>query len=117
MTGAKLKAWRRKVGVTQRQLAALLDVPALTISAWETGRIEIKRPVMLALACRALELEISRLASAAPRLPNGRNAETREITIGNTAISASIGSGPRRAATRNFSVRRKRRRRNGRDPR
>ena len=62
MTSAALKAWRRKVGLTQRQLAALLDVPALTISAWETGRIGIKRPMMLALACRTLEREVSRRA-------------------------------------------------------
>jgi transcriptional regulator with XRE-family HTH domain len=58
MTGAALKSWRQKVGLTQRQLAQSLDVPALTISAWETGRIAIKRPTMLALACHTLELEI-----------------------------------------------------------
>jgi DNA-binding transcriptional regulator YiaG len=54
MTGVALKAWRQKVGLTQRQLAEMLEVPALTISAWETQRLSIKRPKMLALALWAL---------------------------------------------------------------
>jgi DNA-binding transcriptional regulator YiaG len=54
---AELKTWRRKVGVTQQQLAILLDIPPLTISGWETGRIPIKRPRLLELACKMLELE------------------------------------------------------------
>ena len=57
MTGADLKAWRHRLGLTQRQAAEQLGVPPLTLSAWETGRVAVKRPAMLQLACRMLELE------------------------------------------------------------
>jgi transcriptional regulator with XRE-family HTH domain len=57
ITPMELKAWRRRLGLTQRQASERLGVPALTLSGWETGRLTIKRPRMLALACWALELE------------------------------------------------------------
>jgi transcriptional regulator with XRE-family HTH domain len=60
MNGAELKAWRRKVRLTQRQLAEMLGIPALTISGWETNRVQIKRPLMLSLALRALEAELAK---------------------------------------------------------
>jgi DNA-binding transcriptional regulator YiaG len=56
MTGAQLKSWRRRFGVTQQQLAVMLDVSVVTISGWETGRFALKHSGVLALACLALEL-------------------------------------------------------------
>jgi DNA-binding transcriptional regulator YiaG len=56
MTGEDLKHWRQQAGLTQRQLAELLDVPPLTISAWETQRLKIQRPRMLALRTVAADL-------------------------------------------------------------
>ena len=58
MDGAALKAWRRSARLTQQQLATLLDIPVLTISGWETGRLAIKRPMMLRLALQALEVQL-----------------------------------------------------------
>jgi transcriptional regulator with XRE-family HTH domain len=60
MTGATLKAWRHRLGLTQRQAAEMLGVSAITLSAWEIGRVTIKRPRMLLLALRALEAELAK---------------------------------------------------------
>jgi transcriptional regulator with XRE-family HTH domain len=59
MDGVSLKAWRRRLGLTQRQAGEKLGIPAIAISGWETGRLQIARPKMLELACRAVELDIA----------------------------------------------------------
>lgn len=35
----RIKAFRRQVGLTQRQLADRLGVPQCTVARWETGRV------------------------------------------------------------------------------
>lgn len=35
MTGAEFRAWRKERGLTQRQLAALIDMSLATIKVWE----------------------------------------------------------------------------------
>jgi transcriptional regulator with XRE-family HTH domain len=59
-TGAELKAWRHKLGLTQPQLANLTGIPRATISGWETGRLRITRPLLLQLALQTLKAELDR---------------------------------------------------------
>ena len=49
MTAADLIAWRDYAGLTQAQLAAVLDVSNMTVWKWENGRHAIPRAVELAL--------------------------------------------------------------------
>lgn len=53
MTGLELKEWRRKLGLTQEDLARRLGVIRLTVARWETGTRAI--PSFLQLALEALE--------------------------------------------------------------
>jgi DNA-binding transcriptional regulator YiaG len=59
MSGMELKAWRKRLGLMQREAAAMLGVSAFTLSAWEIGRFRIKQPGLLALACRMVELQLT----------------------------------------------------------
>lgn len=54
MTPAKLRAARKRLGMTQRRLAEALGVPPNTVYRWETGRMAILHPRILELALRAL---------------------------------------------------------------
>jgi transcriptional regulator with XRE-family HTH domain len=53
MTGNELRAWRRKQGLTQEQLANCLGVIRVTIARWETDVRAV--PSFLPLALEALE--------------------------------------------------------------
>ena len=53
MTGNELRAWRRKQGLTQEQLAECLGVIRVTIARWETDVRAV--PSFLPLALEALE--------------------------------------------------------------
>ncbi|MEJ5330213.1 MAG: helix-turn-helix transcriptional regulator [Desulfobaccales bacterium] len=48
-----LKAWRRRHGLSQRQLAGLLGVTPMAVAFWEWGKRKI--PPLLPLALEALE--------------------------------------------------------------
>jgi hypothetical protein len=37
----------------------MLEVSALTLSAWEIGRFRIKQPGLLKLACRMVEMQLT----------------------------------------------------------
>ena len=43
MTATELRAWRSEHGVTQVELAQLLEVHSMTVSHWERGRYPIPR--------------------------------------------------------------------------
>jgi len=49
MTGEELKAIRKRLGYTQRELAAELDMTIVTISSYENNRVPIKKTVELAV--------------------------------------------------------------------
>jgi transcriptional regulator with XRE-family HTH domain len=51
----ELRERRLRLGLSQSQLAARLDVTKETVSRWERGALNIAAPGMLALALRALE--------------------------------------------------------------
>jgi transcriptional regulator with XRE-family HTH domain len=53
MAPESLQEWRRKQGLSQGKLAALLGVDVMTVSRWERGTREI--PSFLHLALQALE--------------------------------------------------------------
>ena len=55
MTGADLRAWRERHGMTQVQLAAAIGVPQATVSRWESGTHPIRHGTMLRLALERLE--------------------------------------------------------------
>jgi DNA-binding transcriptional regulator YiaG len=59
MSGMELKAWRKRLGLTQAEAAAMLEVSAFTLSAWEIGRVKIRQSGMLKLACRMVEMQLT----------------------------------------------------------
>jgi transcriptional regulator with XRE-family HTH domain len=50
--------WRKKFGLTQRQLADFLGVKNMTVYRWESGMRAI--PTMLPWALKGLETELSK---------------------------------------------------------
>jgi DNA-binding transcriptional regulator YiaG len=52
---AELKAARKKLGMSQPQLADALGVDRVSVARWETGTRRI--PSMLRLALKALQME------------------------------------------------------------
>jgi transcriptional regulator with XRE-family HTH domain len=48
-----LRVWRRRQGLTQRQLAEMLGVSNMAVAYWEWGKRSI--PALLPLALEALE--------------------------------------------------------------
>jgi transcriptional regulator with XRE-family HTH domain len=55
-----LKMWRQQRGLTQSQLARLLEVETLTISRWERGATKRQAPGrMLELALKGLDVELA----------------------------------------------------------
>ncbi len=50
MTGDELRTIRNKLGLSQSELARLLDVPADTLAKWERGTVGIRHPEILRLA-------------------------------------------------------------------
>ncbi|MCI0622304.1 MAG: helix-turn-helix domain-containing protein [Acidobacteria bacterium] len=55
MQPAELKAARKKLGMTQPQLADALGVDRVSVARWETGTRRI--PPMLRLALKAIQME------------------------------------------------------------
>jgi DNA-binding transcriptional regulator YiaG len=51
MTPQELKAWRKRNGYSQGELAKALDVDVMTISRWERGVRSIPSFLHLALEC------------------------------------------------------------------
>lgn len=49
MKGKELKVRRTALGITQAQLAGILDVQPNTIARWENGVLNVPRVVVLAL--------------------------------------------------------------------
>ncbi len=43
MKGIELKEIRKKLGITQKELAKMLNVNARTIQKWENGEVEIRK--------------------------------------------------------------------------
>jgi transcriptional regulator with XRE-family HTH domain len=54
VTPADLLAFRRALGLTQRELAERLGVPQATIWRWESGQHPIQHPTILRLALEQL---------------------------------------------------------------
>ena len=57
--GVIIRAWRRRIGITQEGLAQALSVTFSTVSRWENGHVKPSR-----LAWRALERLAARLGSS-----------------------------------------------------
>ena len=45
MTGTEVRRLRRRLGLTQAQLAARLGVHKLTVSRWERGQVRVTEPM------------------------------------------------------------------------
>jgi transcriptional regulator with XRE-family HTH domain len=58
MTGEDLLRWRKRHGLTQKELADLLGVRNMTIYRWECGMRSISPYLHLAL--KALDMEIQK---------------------------------------------------------
>ena len=57
MDRVELREARKRMGMTQAELAKALDLPRGTVQRWETGEVGIRHPKMLELALRELERE------------------------------------------------------------
>ena len=55
MTGPDLRAARQELGLSQAELAALLDVPVNTVARWERGVVTVRHPRVLLLALTELK--------------------------------------------------------------
>lgn len=55
MSGSELQTRRKKLGLTQTDLAKLWDVRQATISDWESEKIAIQHPEILDQALQTLE--------------------------------------------------------------
>ena len=66
--GEKIRSARKALGLTQRQLAGLLDVSNTSISNWEKG-LSRPDPDMIQLLCRALRLQPNDFYGADTRRP------------------------------------------------
>ena len=55
MTGEELREWRARLGMSQEELARLLEVTRQSVYMWEKG--DTRPPGMLELALRWLEHE------------------------------------------------------------
>jgi transcriptional regulator with XRE-family HTH domain len=55
MTGPALRAWRTRVGWSQKRLADALGVPVNTVARWERGEIRVQHPTILRLALERLD--------------------------------------------------------------
>ena len=62
MTGTGVQRLRRKLGLTQAELAARVGVHKLTVSRWECDRVRVSEPM-----ARLLRL----LATTVPTTPKG----------------------------------------------
>ncbi len=49
MKGAELKRMREGLGLTQAQLAEILDVKPNTVARWENGVLDVPKTVALAM--------------------------------------------------------------------
>lgn len=58
MHPSELRARRRRLGLSQSELAKRLSVPANTVSRWETGKLAIRHPEMLRLAMESIEHDL-----------------------------------------------------------
>ena len=59
-TGADLRKVRKEMlGMTQRDLAAELDVPVNTLARWERSALEMQHPRMLRLALQGIAAQAS----------------------------------------------------------
>jgi transcriptional regulator with XRE-family HTH domain len=65
----ELRARRLALGLSQPQLAALLDINSMTISRWERGVVALPAPGMLHWALRGLERSRRRPAPVRRRGP------------------------------------------------
>lgn len=54
LTPYDLAAFRKRLGLSQADLARLLDVPDSTVSRWERGLMAIASPTILRLALERL---------------------------------------------------------------
>jgi transcriptional regulator with XRE-family HTH domain len=82
MDGDELRRRRRALGLTQTELAELLEVYQATIGSWESGSRGIRHPRILELALQMLETE--RTLPAVPALPGDDPApSTAEASAAN----------------------------------
>jgi DNA-binding transcriptional regulator YiaG len=56
MNGKELRHWRKKLGISQGELARLLSTYQVTVCRWEKGARKI--PFLLPLALEALEIRL-----------------------------------------------------------
>lgn len=59
MNSEELRRERKRLGLSQQELADLLDVQQRTISEWERGKVTIRHETILARALRDVARELA----------------------------------------------------------
>jgi len=69
--GADLRAYRKRLGLTQEALAEMLEIPRNTIARWERDELAIEKVRLLELALAALTGHQGKteIASTSPKAP------------------------------------------------
>lgn len=98
--GSKIKEYRKKTGLTSRDLAALLKITPATMSRYESGKIESVSQEMIARIAEILNCSVEDLISDDPayaylntsrkRKSSSRKLEEEELLRGFYGLSPEL---------------------------
>jgi transcriptional regulator with XRE-family HTH domain len=94
--GRRIAQERRRQGLSQPELAAMLDQPVAFVSQLERGAQPIDRPALLKTLADALDVPLSELAEGRPSGPDplgrsGTASQLRVLLAGAHALRAMLG--------------------------
>ena len=81
-TGLRIKEQRKKLRITQEELAEAMCIPKLTISAYENGKVDIKSSVIV---------ELAEHLQTTPNWLMGYEEDEEKDTVDDTIVSLLAG--------------------------
>ena len=92
MSPAQFKAWRKSLGLKQKEAAEKLGLKKRMIQYYETGRREghrVEIPKAIRLACFALQSGIEDFDGAAAVSLNGETPQASEVRQGSPTLAVA----------------------------